>query len=187
MPPVKLRATAVALAVAAAGTGLAACGSSSSSSTTTSSTRAAPATTTTTAPKNLLAALSTNPQLRLMTLAFESAGLADTLYRKGPYIVLATTGAGFRAAPKETLATVLDTKNRTQLVRYASYNLVPGSGPLTPGTVTTVEGGTITVSQEGGKTVLTDATGAKATVTAPGITTANGTVYAIDGILQPGP
>ena len=51
--------------------------------------------------------------------------------------------------------------------------------------VKTVQGGTITLSLEGGNVVLTDATGAKSTVIIPDVAASNGVIHAIDSVVMP--
>lgn len=52
-------------------------------------------------------------------------------------------------------------------------------------TLTTVEGGTLTVWMKGGKYVLTDEKGGMATITIPNVYQSNGVIQVINAVLMP--
>ena len=186
----QLRSTILALAAGAAGLGLAACGSSTASPSTTQPTTTRPAAaTTTTTPRSVFTAMAADPDLRVMTAAVEAGGQVDLLIGPGPFTVFAPTNAAIKALPHDTLVTLLNTRDRASISRFVQGTVVPGppAAELAPGTLTTALGGTLTVSTEGGATVVTDAKGDRATVTGPGTRTGNGVLYVVDGVLQPGP
>ncbi|MEI7860466.1 MAG: fasciclin domain-containing protein [Acidimicrobiales bacterium] len=179
----KFRKAAVALAVVTAGLTLGACSSDSSSSTTTTTTMAPEAAT-----QSIVEIASGNPDFSTLVTAVKAAGLVDTLSGPGPYTVFAPTNAAFAALPAGTVETLLMPENKATLAKILTYHVVAGknmAADIMPGTLTTAEGGTITVSTENGKVILTDGKGGKATVTKTDIEASNGVIHVIDAVLQP--
>ena len=75
-----------------------------------------------------------------------------------------------------------------QLAAILSYHVVRGRllvNDLKDGPLKTLGGGTITVSHDGDKVVLTGSRGTKATIVRPDLTATNGVVHVIDGVLEP--
>ena len=182
----KFRNAAVALAVATAGLTLGACSSNSASSTTT--TTMAPAPAPAPASKTIAEIASANPDFSTLVTAVKAAGLVDTLNGTGPYTVFAPTNAAFAALPAGTVETLLKPENKATLTKILTYHVVAGknmAADIMPGTRTTAQGGTITVSTENGKVILTDGKGGKATVTKTDIEASNGVIHVIDAVLQP--
>ncbi len=180
----KFRNAAVALAVATAGLTLGACSSNSASSTTTTTMAPAPAP----ASKTIAEIASANPDFSTLVTAVKAAGLVDTLNGTGPYTVFAPTNAAFAALPAGTVETLLKPENKATLTKILTYHVVAGkkmAADIMPGTLTTAQGGTITVSTENGKVILTDGKGGKATVTKTDIEASNGVIHVIDAVLQP--
>ncbi len=180
----KFRNAAVALAVATAGLTLGACSSNSASSTTTTTMAPAPAP----ASKTIAEIASANPDLSTLVTAVKAAGLVDTLNGTGPYTVFAPTNAAFAALPAGTVETLLKPENKATLTKILTYHVVAGknmAADIMPGTLTTAQGGTITVSTENGKVILTDGKRGKATVTKTDIEASNGVIHVIDAVLQP--
>ncbi len=178
----KFRNAAVALAVATAGLTLGACSSDSASTTTTTTMAPAAAT------KTITEIAAANPDFSTLVTAVKAAGLADTLNGPGPYTVFAPTNAAFAALPAGTVETLLKPENKATLTKILTYHVVAGknmAADIMPGTLTTAEGGTITVSTENGKVILTDGKGGKATVTKTDIEASNGVIHVIDAVLQP--
>ena len=141
--------------------------------------------------KTIGAGLAANS--RFMAAA-KTAGLDQTLAGPGPYTVLVPDDAAFNSAPAGTF----DAKpqNRPQLTSILTNLILPGTvmaadidkaidygkgkAPLA-----TMGGGVLTATKEGGKTVLTDSTGHKATITGGDETYTNGVVHHIDALLMP--
>jgi len=141
--------------------------------------------------KTIAAGLAANS--RFMAAA-KSAGLDQTLAGPGPYTVFVPADAAFNGAPAGTF----DAKpqNRAQLTGALSNLILPGTVMVadidkaidngkgkTP--LATMGGGTLTASKEGGKTVLTDSAGHKATITQGDETYTNGVVHHVDALLMP--
>ena len=141
--------------------------------------------------KTITAGLS--PTSRFMTAA-KAAGLDQTLAGPGPYTVFVPDDAAFNGAP----AGMFDNKpdNRPQITGVLTNLILPGtvmvadidkaidnSKGKTP--LATVGGGTLTATKEGGRTVLTDSAGHKATITQGDEQYTNGVVHHIDALLMP--
>lgn len=129
-------------------------------------------------------AASNNPMLTTLTAAVSGqlnpdVNLVDTL-NGGEFTVFAPVDDAFAtidAATIDGLKTDSDT-----LTKILTYHVVPGQ--LTPdqvvGELTTVEGGTVTVTGSGDDLMVNDAQ-----VLCGGVMTANATVYLIDTVLMP--
>ena len=126
--------------------------------------------------------------------AAKAAGLDQTLAGAGPYTVLVPDDAAFDKAPAGTF----DTKpeNRAQLIGVITNLVLPGTmlaadidkaiergkgKALLP----TYGGSTLTATKEGGRIVLADAKGARATITKADEQFSNGVVHRVDTVLLP--
>lgn len=132
---------------------------------------------------------SDTPTLSTLVTAVKAANLVETLQSEGPFTVFAPTNAAFEALPAGTLDNLLKPENVEQLKSILTYHVVPGqvmAADLSDGQViTTVQGGTLTVSIMDGKVYLTDATGNKVMVEKADVNADNGVVHVIDGVLLP--
>jgi uncharacterized surface protein with fasciclin (FAS1) repeats len=126
--------------------------------------------------------------------AAKAAGLDQTLAGAGPYTVLVPDDAAFGKAPSGTF----DAKpeNRAQLTGMLTNLILPGTVMAADidkaiekgkgkAVLATMGGGTLTATKEGGKTVLADSKGDKATVTQADDRFSNGVVHHIDAVLMP--
>lgn len=133
------------------------------------------------------------PTSRFMVAA-KSAGLDQTLAGPGPYTVFVPDDAAFNGAP----AGMFDPtpQNRGQITSVLANLILPGTVMVTDidkaidngkgkTQLATMGGGTLTATKEGGKTVLTDASGHKATITQADEQYTNGVVHHIDALLMP--
>lgn len=127
-----------------------------------------------------------------LVAAVQAAGLEDTLRGEGPFTVFAPTDDAFAALPDGTVDGLLADPEGA-LTDVLTYHVVEGEvlaadvAGLDGQEVTTVAGGTFTVNVgDDGSVTLTDATGAEVTVTMTDITTSNGVIHVIDGVLLPG-
>ena len=143
-------------------------------------------------PKTIATGLTQNGRF---AAAAKSAGLDQTLAGPGPYTVFVPSDQAFASAPAGTF----DGKpeNRGQVTGVLTNLILPGTvlaadigrgidqnkGKMP---IRTMGGGLLTASKEGGKTVLTDASGRKATITQADQQYSNGVVHQIDGLLMPG-
>lgn len=141
--------------------------------------------------KTIAAGLAQNS--RFMAAA-KAAGIDQTLAGPGPYTVFVPDDAAFNSAPAGTFD--LTPQNRAQLTGVLTSLILPGTVLVADidklidkdkgkGVLATVSGGTLTATKEGGKTVLTDAAGHKATITQADETYTNGVVHHIDALLMP--
>jgi uncharacterized surface protein with fasciclin (FAS1) repeats len=126
--------------------------------------------------------------------AAKTAGLDQTLAGPGPYTVFVPDDAAFDKAP----AGAFDAKpeNRPQLTGVLTNLILPGTVLVADidkaidagkgkAVLATMGGGTLTATREGGKTVLADAKGDKATITKGDEQFTNGVVHEIDAVLMP--
>ena len=138
-----------------------------------------------------------NSGLSTLVAAVQSAGLGETLSGAGPFTVFAPTNAAFEAVPKSARDQLMSPAGKEDLTGILTYHVIAGE-VMSPAliaaiegageegyAVKTVNGGTITATLEGGKVVLTDAAGNKATVTQPDVDASNGVVHVIDKVLMP--
>jgi uncharacterized surface protein with fasciclin (FAS1) repeats len=126
--------------------------------------------------------------------AAKTAGLDQTLAGPGPYTVFVPDDGAFNGAP----AGMFDTKpeNRPQLTAVLTNLILPGTVMVDDigkaidhgkgkAILATMGGGTLTASKDGGRIVLTDAAGHKATMTQADEQYTNGVVHHLDALLMP--
>jgi transforming growth factor-beta-induced protein len=129
-------------------------------------------------------AASNNPVLSTLVTAVTEAGLVDTLNGDGPFTIFAPTNDAFAAIPAADLEAVL--ADNDLLTSILTYHVVAGekmssADLIEAGTVDTVNGGSLTITDDGG--VLTVNGVPSLCVDVP---TANATVHIIGGVLLPG-
>jgi uncharacterized surface protein with fasciclin (FAS1) repeats len=133
------------------------------------------------------------PTSRFMAAA-KAAGLDQALAGPGPYTVFMPDDTAFNSAPAGTFDTT--PQNRGQITGVIANLILPGTVMVTDidkaienrkgqTKLATMGGGTLTATREGGKTVLSDAAGHKATITQADEQYTNGVVHHIDGLLLP--
>ena len=131
-----------------------------------------------------------------LVAAVKAAGLVDTLKGPGPFTVFAPTNAAFAALPAGTVETLLKPENKGTLTSILTYHVVSGKldgkaleAKVKAGhgkaTLTTVQGGPITVTRMGKMLMLTDAKGNMASVTIGNVYQKNGVIHVIDKVLLP--
>jgi uncharacterized surface protein with fasciclin (FAS1) repeats len=141
--------------------------------------------------KTIGAGLAANS--RFMATA-KAAGLDQTLAGPGPYTVFVPDDAAFAAAPAGTFD--VKPENRAQLTGVLTNLILPGTVMVADidkaidngkgkAVLATMGGGTLTATKDGGKTVLTDAAGHKATITGGDEAYTNGVVHHVDAMLMP--
>jgi len=127
--------------------------------------------------------------------AAKAAGLDQTLAGPGPYTVFVPDDAAFAQAPAGTFET--KPENRAQLTGVLTNLILPGTvlaadigkaidSGKGKAVLATMGGGTLTATRDGGKTMLTDAAGHKATITEADEQFTNGVVHRVDAVLMPG-
>jgi uncharacterized surface protein with fasciclin (FAS1) repeats len=133
------------------------------------------------------------PGGRFMAAA-KAAGLDQTLAGPGPYTVFVPDDSAFDQAPAGTFDT--NPQNRAQLTGVLTNLILPGTVMVVDigkaidngkgkAVLATMGGGTLTATRDGGKTVLTDAAGHKATITRGDEQFTNGVVHHVNAVLMP--
>lgn len=130
-------------------------------------------------------AASNNPVLSTLVAAVGAAGLGDTLNGPGPFTIFAPANDAFAKIDEATLDTVL-ADPQGQLTEILTYHVVAGESLdaaelAEEGTVQTVNGGELTISERGG-TIEVNGT---SSVVCGNVKTANATVHIIDAVLMP--
>ena len=126
--------------------------------------------------------------------AAKAAGLDQTLAGPGPYTVFVPDDNALNAAPADTF----DPKpeNRAQMTGVLTNLILPGTVLVADidkaidnakgkAVLATMGGSTLTATKDGGKTVLTDSAGHKATITTGDEQYTNGVVHHVDALLMP--
>jgi uncharacterized surface protein with fasciclin (FAS1) repeats len=148
------------------------------------------------ADKTIVANAVNSPIHKTLVAAVKAAGLVDTLNSPGPFTVFAPTDDAFAKLPAGTVETLVKPENKATLVKILTYHVVPGkitSKELKAwikkgnGTYTakTVEGGTLTFTEDGGKIKITDEKGGSAYITTANVMQSNGVIHVIDTVLMP--
>ena len=127
--------------------------------------------------------------------AAHAAGLDSTLAGPGPYTVLVPRDEAFGKV-EGALKDPAKPENRAELTRVLTYHILPGTVLVEDlgkavdngegkALVQTMNGATLTATKEGGKLVLSDASGGKATIVEGDQKRSNGVVQHVDAILTP--
>ncbi len=128
--------------------------------------------------------------------AVKAAGLVETLQGPGPFTVFAPVDSAFNELPTGTVPTLLDPANVDKLRAVLTYHVISGNmthadlekavmqgGGMT--TLTTVNGATLTVKQNGNNLVLVDQAGRMANISVYDVAQSNGVIHVIDKVLLP--
>ena len=129
--------------------------------------------------------------------AAKSAGLDATLAGPGPYTVLVPNNAAFAKLPAGTLENLQKPDQKGQLTSLLTYHILPGvvlaedigkaiDNGKGKALVQTMNGQTLIATKDGGKIVLSDSSGGKATIVEGDQQRSNGVVQYVDAILTPG-
>jgi uncharacterized surface protein with fasciclin (FAS1) repeats len=141
-----------------------------------------------TASKDIVQIAASDPSLSTLVTALKAAGLASTLEGRGPFTVFAPSNAAFAALPVGTVNSLLEPANKSELTSILTYHVVAGaytSSNLPVGSVKTVNGGDLTVSENGGPVDITDGKGNVAHITTANIKASNGIIHIISTVLMP--
>ena len=119
-----------------------------------------------------------------LVAALKAAGLVEALSGKGPLTVFAPTDDAFAKLPKGTVETLLKPENKNKLISILKYHVVAGSYPaakvLKSDTLTTLQGGKLTITN-GSEGVMID----KAKLTKADVMCTNGVIHIIDSVVMP--
>ena len=128
-------------------------------------------------------AAGNNPVLSTLVSAVSQAGLVDTLNGDGPFTIFAPTNDAFAAVPAAQLDAVL--ADDDLLTSVLTYHVVAGESLtaadlVDAGTVTTVNGAELEITDDGGTLVVNGVASI-----CQDVATANATVHIIEGVLLP--
>src|SRR3954454_19277520 len=126
--------------------------------------------------------------------AAKAAGLDQTLAGPCPHTVFVPSDEAVAGAPAATFDT--SPGNRAQLTGIISNLILPGTVLVADidkaieagkgkAVLATMGGGTLTATKDGGKTVLADSKGDRATITQGDQQFSNGVVHQVDAVLMP--
>ncbi|MCL6460393.1 Uncaracterized surface protein containing fasciclin (FAS1) repeats [Flavobacterium micromati] len=145
---------------------------------------------------NIVDVASANADFSTLVTAVKAANLVETLSGDGPFTVFAPNNAAFDKLAKNTLDDLLKPENAEKLKSILTYHVVAGKfdaatviAAINKGngkhSVTTVNGGTISLSLSDGKVMLTDENAGTATVILADVGASNGLIHAIDTVVMP--
>ena len=145
---------------------------------------------------NIVQVASGNDNFSTLVAAVGAAGLAETLSGDGPFTVFAPTNDAFSKLPEGTVDALLKPESKATLTSILTYHVVAGKyeaaaviDAITNNngefTVSTVQGGEITLSLMDGKVMLKDANGGMSTVIMADVAASNGVIHAIDSVVMP--
>jgi uncharacterized surface protein with fasciclin (FAS1) repeats len=146
--------------------------------------------------KTIVANAVNSPIHKTLVAAVKAAGLVDTLNSPGPFTVFAPTDDAFAKLPAGTVDNLVKPENKATLTKILTYHVVPGkisSKELKKwikkggGTYSakTVEGGSLTFTEDMGKIKITDEKGGTAWITTADVFQSNGVIHVIDTVLMP--
>ena len=126
----------------------------------------------------------------------KAAGLVDTLMSPGPFTVFAPVNKAFEKLPAGTVESLLKPENKATLTSVLTYHVIAGKlsaddlkAKVQAGggkaTLTTVQGETLAVEQDGRRIAIIDAKGDKSFVTIPDVNQSNGVIHVVDTVLLP--
>ena len=139
---------------------------------------------------------ASNDNFTTLVAAVKAADLVSTLQSEGPFTVFAPTNDAFAKLPEGTVAGLLKPESKDVLTSILTYHVVSGKfeaaaviDAVTKNEgkfmLTTVQGGTITISVNDGKVMLTDEKGNMSTVIMADVGASNGVIHAIDAVVMP--
>ncbi|MFN8023153.1 MAG: fasciclin domain-containing protein [Acidimicrobiales bacterium] len=131
---------------------------------------------------DIVAVASASPDFSTLVAAVQAAGLVETLQGPGPFTVFAPTNDAFAALPAGLVDALLLPENKETLTKILTYHVVAGkvmAADVTAGEVPTVEGGSLTITTDGGVKIF------DANVVQTDIEATNGVIHVIDQVLVP--
>jgi uncharacterized surface protein with fasciclin (FAS1) repeats len=137
------------------------------------------------------AAIAANPLLRTLTVALKKANLTDSLNQQKEVTVFATYDRGFtnfqqNMGPDRYNALLADQNALGDVLKYhVVVKRYDRAGLVAAGSVTTLQGGSVKIKDDGDTLNITDNTGVTAHVLCGNIPTANGTLFLVDQVMQP--
>ena len=146
--------------------------------------------------KNIIENAINSKDHTTLVAAVKAAGLVETLQGAGPFTVFAPTNAAFEKLPAGTVENLLKPENKATLSAVLTYHVVAGrlssadvAKAIKDGNgkaeLKTVQGGTLTATQEGKQVVLKDSKGTTSTITIFDVNQSNGVIHVIDAVVLP--
>jgi uncharacterized surface protein with fasciclin (FAS1) repeats len=146
--------------------------------------------------KNIIENAVNSKDHTTLVAAVKAAGLVETLEGKGPFTVFAPTNEAFAKLPPGTVDTLLKPENKAMLVKVLTYHVVAGrysAADLTKlvkagggkATLKTVEGETLTLSENGTKVFVSGEKSGVAEVTISNVNQSNGVIHVINTVVLP--
>jgi uncharacterized surface protein with fasciclin (FAS1) repeats len=146
--------------------------------------------------KNIIQNAVNSADHTTLVAAVKAAGLVETLEGPGPFTVFAPTNEAFAKLPAGTVDTLVKPENKEMLTKILTYHVVAGRLSTSDikkmikdgngsAQLTTVSGGRLTATEEGGKIMLADEKGGMAKITIPNVFQSNGVIHVIDTVLMP--
>ena len=131
-----------------------------------------------------------------LVAAVKAGGLVETLEGAGPFTVFAPTNEAFAALPAGTVESLLKPENKAALDKVLTYHVVAGRFDASAlqhqikigggkAMLKTVEGESLSVSENGGTLWVTDDKGNSAKITIPNVYQSNGVILVVDKVLMP--
>ncbi len=145
---------------------------------------------------NIVEVAAGNDSFSTLVAAVKAADLVGTLSSEGPFTVFAPTNDAFAKLPEGTVASLLEPENKETLTGILTFHVISGKFEAAAVIdainnndgafeVTTVQGGTITLSLSDGKVMLKDAIGGISTVVIADVAASNGVIHALDTVVMP--
>lgn len=121
---------------------------------------------------------------KTLAAALQAAGLVDTLKGPGPFTVFAPTDEAFAKLPAGTVEELLKPENKEKLVAILTYHVVSGKvmakDVVSLNSAKTVNGKSVTISQQNGVVMVDNARVVKTDIAA-----SNGVIHVIDTVILP--
>ncbi len=121
---------------------------------------------------------------KTLAAAVTAAGLIDVLKGEGPFTVFAPSDAAFAKLPAGTVESLIEPKNKDQLVSILTYHVVAGNVTAEEVTkmssATTVQGQSVNIEVRDGAVFVNDAS-----VVTADIICDNGVIHVIDSVIMP--
>ncbi len=139
--------------------------------------------------KDIVQIVGETPDLSTVSELIKLADVISSLEATGPFTFFAPTNKGFNDLPDGTFDMLKNQENSQALKNILNYHIVQGklsAEQLTNGQrLKTINDQEITVEVTNGKLYIVDAKGNKAAVNKANVTTSNGVIHVITGVLLP--
>ena len=132
---------------------------------------------------DVVAVITTDPNLTTLVSALRAAELIETLHGRGPYTLFAPNNAAFAKLPAGTLANLMMPENKTKLAAILKNHAIRdkvAAADVSGGKKRTLGGGKVEVATGDGKFCF-----GKATVLMADREASNGVVHVIDTVIMP--